>query len=210
LRSLLAACAPIAGIAFLRVLNQRLSLILLSLLGGAAATGFFSAGARIAEAARIGHHAVLSALFPMMSEASGAGQADVASRYRRPFWWLVAAAGAGSLLIFASAPLLIEVAYGAPFRPALGALRILAFVLVPFTINDYFSIAFISQNREALMMRITAAYLVTLVALMALLVPGRGQEGAAWALLVAELLQAAALISSWKLNPVAGSIPVEL
>jgi PST family polysaccharide transporter len=197
---LLADCIQIAGIAVLRVLNQRLSLILLAVLGGAASTGWFSAAARIVEAARIGHHAVFSALFPLMSQASGEGGTDVAGRFKLPLLVLVLASGAGTLFINIFAAPLIDLVYGIPYRPSLSALRILSFVLVPYTINDYFSISLIAQNQEGTLVRVMLVYVVALLCSTLLLVPAGGQAGASWAILIAEILQAVLLLLTWNVK----------
>ena len=71
------ACLPIAVIAALGIVYQKLSLTMLSLLGSASMTGWYSAAARVVEAARMGHVAVLTALYPAMANAKGKQDARV-------------------------------------------------------------------------------------------------------------------------------------
>src|SRR3989304_6166517 len=69
LAALLAAAAPIAALGLLGALYQRMGIYLLATMQGAAATGLFSAALRVVEAAKVGHFALLGAVFPLMAQA---------------------------------------------------------------------------------------------------------------------------------------------
>src|SRR5258706_131758 len=68
-RDVVMASAPLGLLGLLGILYQKLSLTLLSFLGGAALAGWFSAAQRAVEAAKTGHLAVFTAVYPAMAQA---------------------------------------------------------------------------------------------------------------------------------------------
>lgn len=191
---MLRASAPLAALGLLKVLYQRAGIYLLAVLGGAALTGWFSAALRPVEAAQIGHVALLGALFPVMAHAHARG-ATVTKGERRFFslsWRLLLLLGsAAALALFGLAPLLVPLLFGPGFEPAVPALRVLAWVLLPYSVNIYLSTELLSAGRERGIAIALLISLAVLVLLGLLWIPFWGLLGACWAVLAAELLQAA-------------------
>jgi O-antigen/teichoic acid export membrane protein len=77
-------------------------------------------------------------------------------------------------------------------------LRVLGWVLVPYTISAYLSLAFVARRRERPVARALAASVIALVVLGAWWIPREGVLGACWATLAAETLQAAVLLAQWR------------
>lgn len=196
--SLLVSSAPIAAIAILRILYQRLGFIMLALLSGAAITGWYSAAARATEAARMGHGAVFTALFPLMSQAAAEGRSDAVRVFKIPLLMLLILAGGVSIVLNVFAKPIVDIFYGAQFQPSLSALRILSLTLIPYTINDFLSISFLAAKMEKPVVRILLLGLLTLVILSCWLIPRAGHLGASWAVLIAEMLQSCLLLFAWK------------
>ena len=62
------AAAPIALLVLLGMAYQKLSIILLSAMGGPVETGIYSAAARVVEASKMVHLAVFAALYPALAQ----------------------------------------------------------------------------------------------------------------------------------------------
>jgi O-antigen/teichoic acid export membrane protein len=179
--SFLKTCVPIAILALLTIFYQRLSVTMLSMLTGPSDTGIFSAAARVVEASKTAHIAVFAALYPVMASTSSlrvirAGQSDPelaeGTRSRSGYF--------GCLI--------------------LGAMQILSWTLIPFTINTYLTLSFLASKQEQLVGRALTASLLGMLVLNLWWIPSRGPEGAAWASLVAECLQSVLLLVNIKIN----------
>ncbi len=188
------ASVPLAALGLLKVVYQRASVYLLALMGGAGLTGWFSAALRPVEAAQIGHVALLGALFPVMAQAHGS-ETSVTPDQRRIFrlsWRLLLLSGvAAALALFAFAPFVVTALFGPAFEPAVPALRLLAWVLLPYSVNIYLSTELLAAGREKSLAVVLLLSLAVLIVSSLWFIPRWGLMGACWAVLIAELLQAA-------------------
>jgi O-antigen/teichoic acid export membrane protein len=184
---LLRASAPVALLAILGILYQRLSLLMLPALGGVVMTGWFAAAARSVEAAKLFHVSAFTALYPEMSRA------EPRRDFRPSFRLLLAGAAGIALGLTVLAGPLVRLLFGADYLPAVPALRILAWTLVPYTVTTFLSLAFLAAGREQPILRGLVAGLLALAALNLVLVPRAGLVGAGVAFLLAETAQAAVL-----------------
>ena len=193
-RAVTTASTPLGALGFLGMFYQKLSVALLSTLSGAAPTGLFAASLRVVEASKSAHQAAFTSLYPMMSQdgAHPSGRATAAIRLS----WRLLLAGAVVLALTLSllAGPLVSLLYGTGFEAATPVLRILAWILVPYTVNSFLTLAFVAGGRaRAVSLALTVSLLG--LGLMSLVwIPAYGLEGAAWAALVAESLQAVALL----------------
>jgi O-antigen/teichoic acid export membrane protein len=109
----------------------------------------------------------------------------------------VAAAAALSVL----ADPLVAFLYGPAFGSAGGALRILAWTLVPYTASSYLSLALVAARRERPVTEALVGGLAVLVALSVWLIPTAGLLGSCWATLTAETFLATLLV--WRSRGIA-------
>jgi O-antigen/teichoic acid export membrane protein len=186
---LVRASAPIAMLGILGIIYQRFSILLLPLVAGATATGWFSAGARVVEAAKIGHMAVFTAMYPSMAQVRGSGQRDWLAGFRFPALLLLAGALLAAVLLYLLSGILIPLLFGAQYTSSVPLVRILAWMLIPFTFNNFFTIALLARGEEAAIARALALSILALVTLTLWWVPILGAAGAAWAALCAETIQ---------------------
>lgn len=189
---LVRASAPIALLGLLGMLFQKLTVYMLATLDGAAVTGWYSAAMRTVDASKMGHAAVFGALFPAMSLVQdGAGRQ--APQWQRIFsysWkFLLALAVLAALALFSLADLLISLLYGADFAASVPALRILAWTLIPYTINTYLSLAYLSAAEERRVVVALAGGLAALAVLNAAWIGRYGLIGACWATLAGAWVQ---------------------
>ena len=143
--SLFIACLPIALIAIVGIVYQKLSLATLSFLGTASMVGLFSAAARVVEAARIGHMAVLTALYPAMANTN---QIKLPGAFRVSWLVLLLLSAVGSALIYLFAKPVVEIFFGTEYELSIPVLKILAFTLIPYTVNSFLSLLFLAQKKE--------------------------------------------------------------
>ena len=190
-RTLVLASAPIALLALLGMLYQKLSIYMLSAFGGAALTGWFAAALRAVEASKTVHISVFTALYPAMARA----ESNSANTFRLTWIFLLAGAALIALTLSLLAAPLVKLLFGADFAPSTAALRILAWMLVPYTVNTYLTLAFVAAKGERNVAIALSTSLFSLVLLNLWWIPRFGLVGAAWAALAAESFQAILLMS---------------
>ncbi|HKZ70017.1 MAG TPA: polysaccharide biosynthesis C-terminal domain-containing protein, partial [Anaerolineales bacterium] len=188
------ASAPIALLGLLGMTYQKLSVYMLATLTGAAMTGWFSASMRVVEAFKLIHLALFGALYPAMSQARQTKSAQSEATFRASGRSLLAVSTTAVLGLFAFASPLVASLYGPTFEPSIPALRILAWTLIPYTINTYLSLSFLAVGRERRVARALFASLLALTILNLWWIPVGGLVGACWAALAAEIIQSIFLV----------------
>lgn len=183
--------ARIGVLGLLGVLYQRLGVLVLAVVAGPAATGWFAAASRVADASKAGHVALFGALYPELARSHGAGQGEM----RTARWLTLGPAAIISALLLVFGPGIIRFLYGSGFGASGSALAVLALSIVPATAATHRSLELVAAGREGHMAGALAASLAVLVVLLAALVPTVGWTGAAWAVLGAETVQAALLLA---------------
>ena len=183
----------------LSLLSQRLNLFMLSSLSGDISTGWFSASARLVEGLKLGHFAVTNSLMPSMSRPASPQQQTIYtfSLYGLMLWSVVVAV----IVTFMADPIIVLI-YGTAFVPSVDVLKIIVWVLIPYTFSIYFSLTLIMRGAEALVLNANLICLIIAAGLYLFLIPRFGVHGAAWGTLATEILQAATLfIFSCRLSP---------
>lgn len=207
--ALLKASVSIAALGIIGIAYQRLSLLLLPSLAGSAATGLFSAAARLVEAAKLGHIAAFTALYPMMAQLRSSPRSEFARLFRLPLWGLLGLALLGAVLLYFVAVPLVALLYGPGYAASASLVRLLAWVLVPYTVNSFLSLALLARDRALPILRGLILATISLGALTFFLVPRMGPAGAAVAALSAEVIQSIVLLFHYArlMTPQAASPP---
>jgi O-antigen/teichoic acid export membrane protein len=204
MNKLVRLAAPIAMLAILGVLYQRVAIYLLTTLEGPSITGQFSAALRLVEAAKFGHFALLGALFPVMSRfnvRAGAGEQRLLSDSLKLL--LLIAFGFAVVFFFAAKPL-TQLLYGPAFLDAIPVLEILALILIPITISHYFSMMLLSVSNER---SILIAISVSLLFLISWIFVDPRLSSVALGVVVAEGVQAVLMYIGWRRYRTANAIP---
>lgn len=194
LEELLPACAPIALISILKVAYQRSSVLMLTVFSGPAAAGLFSAALRPVEAAQFVHIAIMGALFPVMAQAHDGTfpEARDANRVLQSSWRIVISLGLLTAGLLSSlAGLLVPVLYGEQFSPSIPVLRLLAWSLIPYSVNIYISSHLLAARKERTLVYVYLTSLATLAGLNVWMIPRLGLTGACLTTLASETFQAA-------------------
>lgn len=187
------ASLPAATFAVAGIVYQRAALLALPFLAGTAETGVFSAAARVVEAAKAGHFAAFTALYPAMAQASSERK-DWFRRFRLPWGWLLALSVVGAGGLAALAGPLVRALFGAAYAETASVLSVLAWTLPFYALNNFWLLACLANHQERLATGVLAASAAGLLALMGAW--GEvGAQAAAWAVLTVEVGQSLLLFS---------------
>ena len=193
------ACIPIALIASLGILYQKLSITMLSLVGSASMAGWFSAATRVIEAARIGHISILTAIYPAMANAKE--KQDSLEIFKISWILLLVVSGAATLLVFFLARPIVNIFFGMEYQTSISILRILSFTIIPYAINSYLTLELLVEKEAKTLIQVLLVSLIMLSLFNLWLIPRAGGIGASWSFLIAESIQAFLLFGHWKLYP---------
>lgn len=190
-RSVFMASAALGLLGLLTMLYQKAGVLLLSLLGGAALTGLYASALRVLDASKLIHFAALTALYPLMAQASAARILSLAWKGLLALA-LVLAVGLALL-----AQPIVSLLFGPAFAPAAPILRILAWTLIPYTVSAYLSLAFVASHRARIVGWALTVSTLSLGFFSLCWIPAYGLAGAASAALSAESIQAFFLLLGW-------------
>jgi O-antigen/teichoic acid export membrane protein len=147
----------------------------------------------------MGHVAACTALYPAMANTDR----DTLSHGTIRLSWilLLAISIAGSILLFLLAKPIVEIVFGAEYRSSIPVLKVLAFMLIPYTVNSFLSLLFLAKKREKIVLRVLTVSVIMLLTLNFWLIPSAGQVGASWAILITEITQAVLFLLAWLNSP---------
>ncbi len=186
LQLLMRACAPIALLGLLGIVYQRITFLLLPSLAGIAATGWYAAAARLLEAAKTGHAAVLIALYPLMAQVRISEGARWHRHFARTGLLLLGGALVGSLTLYFFSGPLVRALFGLSYLPTVAVVRVLAWLLIPYAFNSFMALVLLAENQERLLLQSLALSTIILVLLTIWWAPHAGAVGVARASLVSE------------------------
>lgn len=177
---------PFALAGFLAALQLRASTLLLAYLAGDQTLGWYSAAARITDAARQLPGAFFVAILPALSALNRREQLTRSLKFSQ--WGLLAFGMIAALVIIWLARPLINLIYGPGFEPAIAILQVSAMTLIPTLQNSLLTIFLYSRGDERFVNLLIAASIVINLSLCLALIPRLGGLGAALALLAADSL----------------------
>lgn len=190
---LIQSSAPLAWIGGLRLLYERWIAMTLPVLGTISMAGLFASSSRIMDAAKLGHLAALTALYPEMARS----KADE-RHLRRENLVLFAASLVIAFGLHILADPLVRLLFGAEYSEAIPALRLMAWGIIPYYLVSYYALAFVALEMEMPVLGSLMLAFLILVLLLIWLVPRQGLLGAAWSALAAESLQGLSLWWQWR------------
>jgi O-antigen/teichoic acid export membrane protein len=191
LRRLLRDTLPLAVATVLNTLYARVVIIVMSLIATGLATGYFGTAARVVEVA-IGVPLVLiGTTFPIFARAAR----DDAARLRYVVQRVAEIALIGgvwmTLAMVVGAGVITDVLVGGTqAAPVADVLRVMAFALVPVTLNITWQTALVALRCHRELLVVNGLALAAIVALTFALVPALGADGAALAVVGGEMLLA--------------------
>jgi O-antigen/teichoic acid export membrane protein len=184
---------PFALAAVLAAIQTRAGTILLEKLTDTAQVGYYAAGTRFVEAARMIPNALFGALFPALA-ALVAQPGAFQKTFRKVTLFLAAFALALGLGWTLFAAPIMHLTYGTDFAPAIPVLQIAMWSLLPGLLRAGRTLYWYALGREQVTNMVTGVTLVVQIALSLWLIPLVGAMGAAIVSLITEAL---ALILLW-------------
>lgn len=194
--ALLKASAHMAVIGTLRLVYEKIAVAILPALAGLSMTGIFSVSSRLTDAGKLGHLSAFTAMYPEMARDTGFGKQ---MKGLRP---LLVAAFLISVFIFLFAKPMISILFGSEFMPSVQPLQIMIWVIFPYVFVTYTSLGLIALGFEKPVLSSLLTALAVLLISLIVLNSVFGLNGAAVAVLSAEIVHAAILWYQWRIHVV--------
>jgi O-antigen/teichoic acid export membrane protein len=182
---------PLSITSIFNVLVFRLDSVLLSVMSGMEAVGFYNAAFRLMEALIVFPAVYTTAIFPVFSILHGSSQKPLQTAYVKSFKYLTILSLPIAVGITLLAEPIILLLYKAAYIPSILALQLVVWVL-PFIFINYIQGSLLTaMNRQVPFLKITAASLVLNVAMNLVLIPIYSFLGAAIATVITEAFSVA-------------------
>lgn len=164
----------------------RVDTVILSLMKGDQATGWYSAAYKLVEVLRFMPILLITAVLPPMSKAFKENAELLKDIFIRTFRYLFLAALPVCFFVFAAAPQIIRLVYGPSFDASIIVLRILIWGVVFSFLNTLFFNFLNIVDRQKGVMKVTGFIASCNILLNLGLIPLYSQSGAAISLIVSE------------------------
>jgi O-antigen/teichoic acid export membrane protein len=148
---------------------------------------------RVLDAAKLGHMSALTAMYPEMAR-----EKSFPKSIEKGYGLLLLTSFLFSVLLYLLAEPVIRLLFGEEFSSSAISLKILAWVIIPYFIVSYYSLAFVAVEIERPVLVSLTVSLAILVSLLYWWSPLYGLQGAAFAVLCAESIQAILLLFQWR------------
>ena len=177
-------------------LRQRLDQAVISLWLPAADLGLYVVALTVANGPLILVHTLANVAFPKISQQETVScKIVVFGRYLR-FSMAIAVATIGTLMVLI--PWLVPLLFGRPFAPAVPIAGVLLLGTAPLAAKLMFQQALKAWDRSLVISRAELIGLVTAAGLIAVLMPPFGLEGAAWSVVLSQVVTAGVMAVSLK------------
>ncbi len=197
-RNLIRQAWPFMVAGVLATLQLRMVMVILQGQVGNEAVGWYAAANRVVEAGRMLPNAAFGALFPML-----AGLVDNPPKMRRVFrraalFLVVYGVGVGGMALIGGRPF-VQFVFGEHFEQAGAALVILAWAILPGGLRGLITLRLYAYHREWWVNGITGVTLIIQLIGGVWLIGEHGITGAAWTIVVAEIMLAGLLFgTAWR------------
>jgi PST family polysaccharide transporter len=170
------------------------NIVLLTLMAGNVAGGYFAAGDKLIRAALGMLQPLRTAAYPRVSFLMHHARDDAFAFLRKMFVLQGSIASLISLCIFFGAPLAVKLLYGPQYEPTVDVLRWMAFVPLMSSLSDLFGVqTMLPLGMNSPFSRVLIGSAVVNFGLLAVLAKLFGEQGAAATALIVETSIAAAM-----------------
>ena len=187
---------PFAALTTLTITSQRLGVLFVSSMISDAGAGVYSAAARLVDAMKFGHYAILGALLPMLAGDYSGARNDFRIGFRSMI--LLSTMLAGSVMLFAK-PITV-LFYGIEYKDAATLLTYTCWTLIPYTVSAFISVDLVARGRESNLLIVSVVSIVVFAILFPRLISLSGLTGAASAALIGEVVQAVIFVGAWRVS----------
>ncbi len=181
----LAQEVPIVGaIPIVNAFYWRSDTLLLTSLRGLADVGFYGAATRILDVTRSMPQAYARALYPLLSRLHHQDPDEFLRLCQQSLTWVLAGTVPLSLVISGLADQIITLLYGAQLAPAADGLRVLAWVIVPYSLANTLAQILCASRNQAADLKVNLIATSASVAMNLVLIPRLGFVGTSIAALL--------------------------
>lgn len=183
-RALLKTAPTFAGMAILASVYWRVNILMLSRLAGAEAVGQFSAGYRLMDLITFIGGGILTAIYPTLSRMFHHARENFQLLIDKGVQYTLMGYLPVALLVHVLSTKILTLFYGPDFLPAATGLRILIWIILPYTLAKLFANSLIIAGRPNLDLRVNVYRLVWNLVLNYILIERMGMVGACIATLI--------------------------
>ncbi len=163
------------------------NIVLLGLLVGNAAVGYFSAAEKLVKAAQSALSPVNQAIYPHVSATAARSRQLALDFLTRVLWWMGASTLLASIALFALSGVVVPMLYGPGFEITIQALRWMSPLPFVVALGNIFGVqTMLTFGMQRDFSRIVLGAGVLNIILLALLAPSFGAPGAAFSVLMTE------------------------
>ena len=196
-RNLLKASSPLILIYILGFLNFRIDIVMLAMMKGDTAAGWFNAGFKLLEQLFLIPVTLAAVFFPVFSKLSDS-IGRIGALIRRSVLTLVLISFLFIAAIYFKAGDIIRVVYGAKFDDVSKYLPMLSLLLAPFFIKPVFERLLFAMRKQFLICKIYLLGIIGNVIMNCVMIPKLGINGAVLSTLFCEAIVVAWLFVSFK------------
>lgn len=188
--------ASLAVIGTLRLVYEKITIGILPQLAGLSATGIFSVSSRLTDAGKLGHLSAFTAMYPEMARDVDFGRQMKGLRSLLGLAFLI------SVFIFIFAQTIVDILFGAEFISSVQPLQIMIWVIIPYVLVTYTSLGLVALGYERPVLYSLLTALFVLLLSFVCFTSAFGLRGAAFAVLLSEIIHAIFLWYQWRIHVV--------
>ena len=184
-KSALIEAWPMAAAAVSMIVFFRIDVVMISLIQGTTAVGFYSVAYTLSEASLIIPTVFISALFPVLSKLHKDSKQSFRDTCAQATKYLVYLALPMAFFVTLWAKPIVSLLYGAAFDPSVAALQILIWSAALMYVSTVLGTALVAANLQKLNLKLSSLQAALNIGLNVLLIPKYSYFGASFATVVA-------------------------
>jgi O-antigen/teichoic acid export membrane protein len=185
-KSTLTEAWPMAAMAISIMIYFRIDVVIISVIQGTTAVGFYSIAYTLSEASTVIPSMLVVALFPVLSRLHQASKTSFQDTCAQSMRYLLYLALPMAFFVTLWARPIVPLLYGARFDPSVAALQILIWAAAVMYLTMVLGTAYVAANLQRLNMKLTFIAVAVNIGLNVLLIPKYSYYGASAATVVTE------------------------
>jgi O-antigen/teichoic acid export membrane protein len=177
---------PMAAMGMSIIIYFRIDVVMISVIQGITAVGFYSVAYTLAEASTVVSSMFVASIFPILSRLHQASKTSFRDTCAQSTRYLLYLALPMAFFVTLWAKPIVSLLFGARFDPSVAALQILIWAAAIMYVSMILGSAFVSANLQRLSMKITFTMVAVNIGLNLLLIPKYSYYGASFATVATE------------------------
>ena len=185
-KSTLTEAWPMAATAISVMIYFRIDVVMISVIQGTTAVGFYSVAYALSEASTVVPSMFLASLFPILSRLCQESKTSFQDTWAQSMRYLLYLALPMAFFVTLWAKPIVPLLFGASFEPSVAALQILIWAAAIMYVTMVVGTAFVTSNLQKLLMKLTFLGVALNIGLNLLLIPKYSYYGASFATVATE------------------------